>query len=109
MEYREQSHEAVVMSGFGRNANWLRNVESNREARIDISSKHFCAAFRILGEVEAIHVITEYERRHRVLSPIIKGVLSRLLGWKYTGSTADRRNLVHVLPLVAFRPISPLG
>jgi deazaflavin-dependent oxidoreductase (nitroreductase family) len=103
MEYREQSHEAVVMSGFGRNSNWLRNIETNGWARIDIASVNFRASFRLLDEHEAVHVVAGYERRNRFALPIVHWVLSRLLGWKYSGTGADHRRLVRSLPLIAFR------
>ncbi len=106
MEYRAQSHEAVVMSGFGRQSNWLLNIETNGWAEIDIASEHFRATFRFLDEDDAIYVVANYERRNRFMLPIVRWVLTRLLGWKYTASEADRRKLVRTLPLVAFRPQS---
>ena len=38
------------------------------------------------------------------MAPIVRRVLSRLLGWRYDGSEDARRRLVCQLPLVAFRP-----
>lgn len=103
LEYRPQSHEAVVMSGFGRNANWLRNIEANACVEIEIGLNHFRASFRFLDENEAVRVLAGYERRNRFIFPIVRLVLSRLLGWAYCGSDADRRKLVRDLPLVAFQ------
>ncbi len=38
MEYREEGPEAVVMSGFGRNSDWLRDIEttSNEEVLVGL-------------------------------------------------------------------------
>jgi deazaflavin-dependent oxidoreductase (nitroreductase family) len=104
MEYRQEGPEAVVMSAFGRNADWLRNIEATPGPEIVIGSQHFVAAHRFLDEEEAIRVITGYERRNRLIAPIIRAVLSRLLGWRYDGSNRARRRLVAKLPLIAFRP-----
>jgi hypothetical protein len=49
-------------------------------------------------------VINGYEHRNWLIAPIIRRVLSRLLGWHYSGSMDHRRRLVTQLPLIAFRP-----
>lgn len=98
--------ELVVMSGFGRNANWLQNIQATREAEIALGSKRYRASFRFLGEEEAIRIVAGYERRNRFMISIVRCVLSRLLGWQYRGSEADRRRLVAQLPLIAFHPRS---
>jgi hypothetical protein len=38
---------------------------------------------------------------------VIRLALSRMLGWRYRGSQADRARLAEQLPLVAFRPRKP--
>jgi hypothetical protein len=45
-----------------------------------------------------------YEQRNRLAAPLVRMVLSRLVGWRYDGSDAARHRLVRELPLVAFRP-----
>jgi deazaflavin-dependent oxidoreductase (nitroreductase family) len=106
MEYHSERREAVVMSGFGRNSDWLRNIETSHGAEIDIASEHFLAAFRFLDEEEAIRVVASYEQHNRFMRPVVRWVLRCLLGWNYTGSDADRHKLVQQLPLIAFRPRS---
>ncbi len=104
MQYRKDGPEAVVMSGFGRGSDWLRNIEANHQEEVTIGSQHFVAAHRFLGEDEALAVLRGYERRNRIAGPIVRSVLSRLLGWHYDGSDESRRRLVRQLPLLAFRP-----
>jgi deazaflavin-dependent oxidoreductase (nitroreductase family) len=101
IEYRKEGPEAVVMSAFGRNADWLRNIEATPAPEVVIGSRCFAAAHRFLDEEEAVKVITGYEQRNRFIAPIIR--LSCLLGWRYHGSMSDRRRLVAQLPLIAFR------
>ncbi len=103
MEYR-QTGEAVVMSAFGRDADWLRNIEATTHPRVVIGGECFVAVHRILGAEEAIDAVRSYERRNFFFAPIIRLTLARLLGWPYRGSEGDRRRLVAQLPLVAFRP-----
>ena len=103
LEYREQSGEAVVMSGFGRESDWLRNITAKPVERIQIGSQSFAAEHRLLDEDEAIQVFDGYERRNWLIAPIVRRVLSWLLGWTYQGTEDDRRRLVRQLPLIAFR------
>lgn len=44
--------------------------------------------------------------RNRWLAPVVRLVLSRLLGWPCSGADGERRWLVAQLPLIAFRPMS---
>ena len=97
----------VVLSGLGRGANWYRNIQANGEAEITVGRRSFVAAFRTLDDSEAVAVLAGYERRNRWVAPVVRGVLSRLVGWHDDGSEAARRRLVGELPLVAFRPIGP--
>ena len=39
MEYREKGPEAVLMSGFGRNSDWLRNIETTPNEEVVIGSR----------------------------------------------------------------------
>jgi deazaflavin-dependent oxidoreductase (nitroreductase family) len=85
MEYRKEGPEALVMSGFGRDADWLLNIEANPNEEVVLGSEHFAAIHRLLGEEEAIEVVKSYESRNRWMRPIVRSVLSRLLGWHYRG------------------------
>ncbi|MGA8047565.1 MAG: hypothetical protein WCA30_14995 [Dermatophilaceae bacterium] len=51
---------------------------------------------------EAATILADYERRNRLAAPLIRFVLSRLLGWRYDGSTQARRRAAEALPVVAF-------
>lgn len=103
MEYRKEGPEAVVMSAFGPNADWLRNIETTPNPQIVIGSQSFIAAHRILDKEEAVRVVTGYEQRNRFIAPIVRCGFSHFLGWRYNGSVSDRRRLVKQLPVVALR------
>ena len=104
MEYRPESGEAIAMSGFGRDSNWLLNINANPNEKIQLGSRHFRATHRLLGEDEAIRVLASYERRNWLVASIVRRVLSWLTGWPYRGTEEDRRLVVRQLPLIAFRP-----
>ncbi|MGH7041713.1 MAG: nitroreductase family deazaflavin-dependent oxidoreductase [Acetobacteraceae bacterium] len=104
LAYRQDGPEFVVMSGFGRAVDWVRNIEATADAEVLSGSDSFTAAHRFLGAEEAVRVIAAYERGNRLAAPLVRLVLSRLLGWHYDGSDDERRRLVAQLPLVAFQP-----
>jgi deazaflavin-dependent oxidoreductase (nitroreductase family) len=106
VEYRADGPEIIVMSGFGWSSDWLRNIEANGKAEIAVGRKQFAANYRFLGEQEAVAAFEGYEHRNRFMVPILRWVLSRLLGWKYGGTENDRKKVVTQLPLIAFRPRS---
>ncbi len=60
--------------------------------------RRFEPVHRVLGEAEAMAVIADYERRNRWLGPVIRPVLSKLLGWRYDDTDTARRSLVRRLP-----------
>jgi deazaflavin-dependent oxidoreductase (nitroreductase family) len=103
------SGELVVMAGFGPSADWLLNARAGGARTISVGGRQFRPAIRLLPEDAAAAVLADYERRHRLVAPIIRRVLSGLVGWRYTGSVSDRHRLVRQLPLVAFRPAADSG
>jgi deazaflavin-dependent oxidoreductase (nitroreductase family) len=104
MAYHASGPEMIVMSGWGHGAGWLRNIEATHSAEIAIGTRRFVATHRLLDADDAIRVVADYERRNRFAAPVIRAVLSGLLGWRYDGTEEARRRLVTQLPLVAFRP-----
>jgi deazaflavin-dependent oxidoreductase (nitroreductase family) len=102
-EWRPAAREAVVMSGFGHRSEWYRNVLAGQAVEVQIARLRFTPTVRPLGSDEAVGVLADYERRNRLAAPLVRAVLSKLAGFRYDGSDAARRRLVHTLPLVAFR------
>lgn len=90
------------MSGFGKDAQWYRNVIAGGAVEVRIARNRFSPAVRPLGTEEAAAALAIYERGHRLLTPIVRPLLSRLSGLRYDGSPASRRRVVEALPLLAF-------
>lgn len=107
VQYRSDGPEVVVVNGFGRDSDWVRNIEARPGEEVTVGRRHFAASHRFLDEEEAAGVMRDYERRNRFIAPIVRRGLSWLLGWPYSGSEVDRRRLVRQLPLIAFRPLAP--
>jgi len=102
--WNPEMREAIVMSGFGPDANWRRNVLAGGAVEIRIAALRFEPRVRSPEGEEAVDVVADYERRNRMAAPIVRAVLSRLAGFRYDGSDAARYRLIETLPLVAFSP-----
>ena len=61
--------EVIVMSGFGRSADWFRNLQAAPGEEIAIGRRCFRPQHRILDETEAAAVLADYERRNRLITP----------------------------------------
>jgi deazaflavin-dependent oxidoreductase (nitroreductase family) len=106
----EASDEFVVTAGRGHSADWLLNSRAGGAREIAVGHRRFHPQVRLLAPEEAAGLLGEYERRNRLIAPVVRRVLSGLVGWRYTGTDDERRRLVGQLPLIAFRPAgSPTG
>lgn len=104
IRYDPDTGEATVLSGFGPQADWLRNLQAAGGAEVSFGAEPRRAAYRLLSLEEAERALAEYESRNRLVGPVVRRVLSRLVGWRYDGSADARRRAVEQLPMVAFRP-----
>jgi len=104
-----ESDEYVVMAGFGHSADWLKNLRAGGGREISVGRRRFRPAVRELDEDEGSAVLAGYERRNRLIAPIVRRVLSALVGWRYTGTEDQRRRLVKERPLVALGRAAPAG
>lgn len=97
-------NEFLVVAGLGPTADWYRNLRATPAVEVAIGRSRFRPAHRTLNVEEAVAALTDYERRNRLITPVIRRVLSWLVDWRYDGSGPARRQLVRELPIVAFRP-----
>lgn len=98
-----ESGEVIVVSGSGRSADWYRNVQAAPAIEVLVGRDRFRPVYRELDEPEAMAVLADYERRNRWVAPVVRRVLSWLVGWGYDGSEDARRRLVRQLPVLALR------
>jgi deazaflavin-dependent oxidoreductase (nitroreductase family) len=91
LRFDAATRRAVVMSGWGRNADWFRNIEANDTAEITIGRQTFPVEHRLVDEQDATEVQSDYERRNRWLRPIVRRVISQIAGVGYDGSEQSRQ------------------
>lgn len=87
----------VVVSGFGKKAQWFRNVQANPKVRVYAGSRAPApATARILTQQEADHTLAAYRDRHPRAWEQFKPVLEETLG----GPISDTNT---PLPIVELR------
>lgn len=92
----------TVLNGFGIDND--RNVTAGGALSVQVGRLRFAPEVRLLDVEEAAAALAAYERRNRIVAPVIRRVLSRLAGFRYDGRPEARLRLVQALPLVGFRP-----
>lgn len=102
-----ETGEIVVVAGLGAGSDWYRNLQAGPALAVEVGRERFVPAHRTLEPAEAAGVLAAYERRNRLVAPLVRLVLTRLLGWRYDGSEQARARLTATLPFVAFRPVAP--
>jgi deazaflavin-dependent oxidoreductase (nitroreductase family) len=104
VRYDRARSEAVVAAGWGRRTQWLHNVEAGLAVEVWIGRERFAPEYRTLEREEAQAILESYERGSGLPKPLVRAVLSRLLGWRYDGTRAARLRAADQLPLIGFRP-----
>lgn len=104
VRHSDAGPEYVVVSGRGERADWLRNLDAGGPATMTVGRRTYPIVHRLLDAEEAIGVLAAYERRNRLIAPVLRRLLAALVGAPYRGTDADRRMLVAELPFVGLRP-----
>ena len=102
IRHNKSSGECIVISAYGINADWYRNILLKPALEIQIGTKIFVPIQRLLDEDEAFDEFVEYERLH----PFAVKNLLKLIGIQYDGSENGRKLLVDSFRMVSFRPRS---
>jgi hypothetical protein len=97
-------NEVIVVAGLGRSAQWYRNLLADKATEVAIGRERFAPRYRELDPTEAAVVLAQYEHRNRYIAPVVRRVLSWLVGWHYDGTEVKRLALVSELPMVALCP-----
>jgi deazaflavin-dependent oxidoreductase (nitroreductase family) len=99
-----KADEFYVIAGFGPSSDWYRNIQAAQPVEVVVGRRRFRPACRWPDESEAAAVVADYEHRNRAITPVVRFLLGKLLGWRYDGSRTARQRLVRQLPMVAIRP-----
>ena len=95
----EATDTHYVALGFGEKSQWVRNLEKDPDARIEVGRRKLAVRARLLAAEEAGEVLVDYAHRH----PRFARIVVRIFGYDVDGSDADYREAARLgLRVVAF-------
>ena len=103
LTYDPQTHEAVIFSAWGQDADWIRNIRARPALQVQIGRESFTPQQRFLSEDESLAVVAGFLRRH----PWRTRLATRIMGWEDLRSDTAARDFVSARPFIAFRPADP--
>jgi len=90
-----------IASGWGENADWLRNIQQTPEVMVQVGRRAFPATAERLSLDAAQQVLCANLRRH----PVAFRLLAKMMvGRSLRNTEEDCRNIAHSVPVVALRP-----
>lgn len=98
--YDPSTQECIVMSGYGTQSDWYRNLQAQPAVEVQIGRQRYRPEQRMLSSEETMVVLKEYQRRH----PLLFREFMRVIGYAYDGTPEGLRVIAHLLQGVAFRP-----
>jgi deazaflavin-dependent oxidoreductase (nitroreductase family) len=101
LSYDPPSHEAIICSAWGKDADWIRNIRAHPALRVQIGRESFTPDQRFLSQHESVTVLAEFQRRH----PYRSRLLASVLGWGDLRSDAAARGFVSTRPFVSLWPL----
>jgi deazaflavin-dependent oxidoreductase (nitroreductase family) len=105
IDCNETTGEILVISAYGEDANWYRNVRAGKAMEVRVGRTRFCPELRFPGPQETRETILRYERKH----PESLRKLLKIMGIPYDGSRRMRERLVQRFRLVGFAPPRDAG
>jgi deazaflavin-dependent oxidoreductase (nitroreductase family) len=96
------SGEVVICSGWGPDADWIKNVRAGGAQQVYIGRDRFVPEHRFLNDDEAVAVGVAFRGRH----PHRLRLISKILGWGDLSTEAALRGFVQRHPFVAFKPVT---
>lgn len=101
VRYDSATRESIVLSGWGKRADWYRNTEASPALEVRIGHERYVLPRqRFLAPEEDQAVISEYAHHH----PLAFRFLARAFGYPLDRTEAERKQFAESLRLVAFRP-----
>jgi deazaflavin-dependent oxidoreductase (nitroreductase family) len=91
----------IIASGWGEQADWLRNIQKNPNVLVDARGRRFEATAERLSQELATGEARDYARRH---PSAFRALAGRMIGRPLTGTDADYRALAEAVPFIALRP-----
>lgn len=102
--FTRSTHESVVASAFGTDADWYRNIQAEPALEVRTGRADYRPEQRFLTPQEAREVAVRFCKRHRLEARLVPKVLPAIGAAISDASGSEPEDMVASLPMVAFRP-----
>jgi deazaflavin-dependent oxidoreductase (nitroreductase family) len=100
LEYERASNTHLVFAGWGKQSDWVRNIEKNPQVTINAGHTRYRAHATRLEPEAAERAIVTFAKRN----PLAIRMIPRLMGYRLDGTEADFQALARMSIVYAFRP-----
>lgn len=100
VHYDPSTQECIVMSGYGAQSDWYRNIQVRPAVEVQIGHQRYRPKPRMLSPEETLAVLEEYQRHH----PWGFRELMHLVGYAYDRTPGGLRVISQIVRGVAFHP-----
>ena len=100
LSYNPRTRTAVICSAWGKDTDWIRNIQAHPALKVQIGRESFTPGQRFLSEDESVAVMAGFQRRH----PYRSRLLASIMGWGDLRSDAAARDFVSTRPFVSLWP-----
>jgi len=100
LRYDRGTREAVICSGWGPDADWVRNLRAGPAVRVQLGRESYTPEHRFLSEDESFEVVVQFRREH----PWRMRLISTILGWGDLRDDDTTREFTRTHPFVALHP-----
>ncbi|MEO9255799.1 MAG: nitroreductase family deazaflavin-dependent oxidoreductase [Tepidiformaceae bacterium] len=104
MHYDRAADESYVMSGWGRQSAWFRNLEAGGALEVWTGRGRYVPQHRVVAAEEALGLMRSYVADNRMAAKFI----GKWLGYDFA-KVGEIERMVEELPMVAFRPKAGTG
>jgi deazaflavin-dependent oxidoreductase (nitroreductase family) len=101
LRYDQRTHAAVICSAWGKDSDWIRNLQARPALKVQLGRKVFTPGQRFLSADESMAVLAGFQRRHPYRSRLIAAVL----GCGDLRCPAAAREFVSSRPFVSLWPL----
>jgi deazaflavin-dependent oxidoreductase (nitroreductase family) len=98
--YDRETREAVICSGWGPDADWVRNLPAGPAVQVQLGRESYTPQHRFLSEDESFEVAVQFRREH----PWRLRLISTILGWGDLRDDTAARKFTRTHPFVALQP-----
>lgn len=100
IRYTPATQEYIIISGYGSNSDWFKNITKTPIVDVQVKNKHFTPKQKILSAEETFQIFDAYRVKHPfAFKEIIWG-----MRYPYDGTTESLRSICNFIHGISLKP-----